>query len=365
MLPDTTYTLSSEFGYDEIQRVHNETRALKGAQVLIDCAQTESWPTARMALLTELLRRLDRRRIAWSLNGVPEEIQKGMHYLLYDRKNIPVRLSNEDLIVDHTLGRMARLINDFTEQIHLLEDIVFWTLLGPFFRHGFRFARSLYEITERGANSLPIVALVSGIMGLILSMQAGAQLKGFGASIYVANLVGISITRELGPLLAALLVTGRCGSAITAEIGSMVTSEEMDALRAMGISITKYVIVPKFVALIIILPCLSIFADIIGIAGGYLFCTMQLNLPSGEYINQTLQALTMQDIMIGLVKSAADAIIIAAVAVHQGLTTTGGAEGIGKSTTRSVVHSIVAIAIAHLFFTALFYYTGHTAMLNK
>jgi len=139
----------------------------------------------------------------------------------------------------------------------------------------------------------------------------------------------------------------------------------MDALRAMGVSITKYVVVPKFVALIIVLPCLTVFANIIGIAGGYLFCTLQLNLPSAEYINQTIQAISVQDLVIGIVKSSADAVIIAAVAVHQGLTTSGGAEGIGKSTTKSVVHSIIVIAIAHLFFTALFYYTGHTASLNK
>ncbi len=166
--------------------------------------------------------------------------------------------------------------------------------------------------------------------------------------------------RELGPLLSSVLMAGRSGSAIAAEIGSMVSTEEMDALRAMGVSVTKYIVVPKFVALVIVLPCLAVFADVIGVAGGYAFSVLQLGIPSAEYIEQTAHAVRPNDVLIGLVKSAADAVIIATVAVHQGLTTTGGAEGIGKSTTKSVVHSIVFIAIAHLFFTALFYYTGHT-----
>jgi phospholipid/cholesterol/gamma-HCH transport system permease protein len=366
MLPDATYTLTPDFDYQEVLDVYNQVRVKKGSQVLIECSQVASWPASRMAFLTDLLRRFDRRRIAWSVNNLPESVTKAVNYLLYERRGPDARMvTMEEEVVDQTLGRTSRFLKDFVAQVRLLQDIVYWTMLGPFFRHGYRYARTLYEITERGANSLPIVALVAVIMGLILAMQAGAQLQLFGASIYVANLVGISIVRELGPLLAAMLVTGRCGSAITAEIGSMVTSEEMDALRAMGISITKYVVVPKFVALIIIMPCLTVFADIIGIAGGYAFCVLQYNLPSAEYINQTIQAVSVQDVVIGIVKSIADAIIIAAVAVHQGLTTSGGAEGIGKSTTRSVVHSIVAIAIAHLFFTGLFYYTGHTATLSK
>jgi len=353
--------LTAQFDLDEADRLYRQLRREKGGDVLIDCSNLAVWPTARLAFLTDLLRRLDRRRIAWSLNGAPENVQRGVDYLLYQSAPAARRLRDEKTpLVDETLSRTLRLGRDVVATMKLLEDIVFWSLLGPFFRHGFRYGRTLYEITERGMRSMPIVALVAGTMGLVLAMQAAAQLRTFGAAIYVANLVGISMIRELGPLLSSVLMAGRSGSAIAAEIGSMVSTEEMDALRAMGVSVTKYIVVPKFVALVIVLPCLAVFADIIGLAGGYAFSVLQLGIPSAEYIEQTASAVRPNDVLIGLVKSAADAVIIATVAVHQGLTTTGGAEGIGKSTTKSVVHSIVLIAIAHLFFTALFYYTGHT-----
>lgn len=364
MLPDNTVQLDIDFTYDDVKDIYRKYRRKKGSQILVDCAKVTTWKTAHMVFLVDLFRMLDKRKIAWQTNGVPEEVQKGINTLLYEKKT-RIRHGDRDFeLVDETLSMTVRIWRNSLGAIKLLEDIVFWTINGPWMRRGFRYARTLYEITERGVNSLPIVALVAGIMGLILAMQAAAQLRNFGASIYIANLVGIAVIRELGPLLAAVLMAGRSGSAIAAEIGSMVTTEEMDALRAMGVSITKYVIVPKFVALLIVMPCLALFADFIGVAGGYLFSVFQLGIPSAEYIDQTLGAIGLHDVIIGLTKSAADAVIIATVATHQGLTTTGGAEGIGKSTTKSVVHSIVFIAMAHLFFTGLFYFTGHTIQLK-
>ena len=365
MIPQHVINLTSQFDLNETSSHFKQLRNEKGAHVLIDCADVHVWPSWRAAFLAELLRKFDSRTIAWSLNSIPDDILKTIDFMLY-RKSSKSILSHRDEIpiVDDTLSWVVRSAHDLVSTVKLLEDVVFWSLLGPFVRHGFRYSRTLYEITERGMRSLGIVALVAGTMGLILAMQAAAQLSNFGASIYVANLVGVSIVRELGPLLSSLLMAGRSGSAITAELGSMVASEEMDALRAMGVSVTKYIVVPKFIALVIALPCLAIFADIIGMAGGYLFSVFQLNIPSNHYIEQTIRAISVNDVMIGLIKSVADAVIIASVAVHQGLTTTGGAEGIGRSTTKSVVHAIVLIAIAHLFFTALFYYTGHTVTFN-
>jgi phospholipid/cholesterol/gamma-HCH transport system permease protein len=361
-MPDRTIQIDEQFGERDALKLMQSLRAARGQEVLIDCVLVRTWPVARIANVADVLKRLDRWKIAWSLNGVPEDIQRAIDFFLY-RKPARRHTSRDEstALMDQTLSSTVLLGRKVVSLLMLLEDVVFWTIVGPLQRHGFRLSRTLYEITERGVNSLPIVALVSFIMGLILAMQADAQLRYFGASILIANLVGVSIVYELGPLLAAVLMAGRSGSAITAEIGSMVSTEEMDALRAMGVSVTKYIVVPKFVALIITLPCLAIFADIIGIAGGYIFAVGYLGLPSHEYIDQTIQAISMTDVTIGLVKSAADAVVIATICVHEGMTTYGGAEGIGRSTTHSVVRSIVMIAVAHLFFTALFYLTGHTA----
>ena len=357
--------ISPEFNLFEGESHFKKIRSEKCSNVIVDCAAIAVWPSSTSAFLADFLKKLDGRNIEWSLNNIPAGSLKTVDFMLY-RKPAATHLirKNDFPVVDETLSRVVTSWHNIVATIKLLEDITFWTLLGPFFRHGFRFSRTLFEITERGMRSLGIVALVAGIMGLILAIQAAAQLQTFGATIYIANLVGMAIVRELGPLLAALLTAGRSGSAITAELGSMVASEEMDALRAMGVSVTKYIVVPKFVALCIALPCLTIFADVIGMAGGYLFSTIQLGIPSSHYIDQTIQAISANDVMIGLIKSIADAVIIASIAVHQGLTTSGGAEGIGRSTTKSVVHSIIFIALAHLFFTILFYFTGHTLNFN-
>ena len=366
MLPQHIIHIKPDFDFEDSEAYFKEIRGENVCCVLIDCASVAVWQSSKVAFLTYLLKRLDSKNIAWSLNSIPDDVLKMINFMLY-RKPVRIAIVSKDdeiPIVDDTLSFIVKSWYSIVSTVKLLEDITFWTLLGPFFKHGFRFSRTLYEITERGMRSLGIVALVAGIMGLILAIQAAGQLQKFGATIYIANLVSMSIVRELGPLLAALLTAGRSGSAITAELGSMVASEEMDALRAMGVSVTKYIVVPKFVALVITLPCLTIFADVIGIAGGYLFSTIQLGIPSAHYIDQTIRAISANDVLIGLTKSVADAIIIANIAVHQGLTTSGGAEGIGRSTTKSVVHSIIFIALAHLFFTVLFYFTGHTLKFN-
>jgi phospholipid/cholesterol/gamma-HCH transport system permease protein len=359
---DETIQISDEFCEREALQIMCALRAKRGSAVLVDCVLVRTWPVARIASLADLLKRFDRWNIAWSLNSVPEEVQTALEFFMY-RKPLRRRVQNEQemALVDQTLSTTVLIGRTVVNLLMLLEDVVYWTVVGPLQRHGFRYSRTLYEITERGVNSLPIVGLVAGIMGLILAMQADAQLRHFGASILIANLVGVSLVYELGPLLAAVLMAGRSGSAITAEIASMVSTEEMDALRAMGVSVTKYVVVPKFVALIITLPCLTVVADLVGIAGGYAFAVGYLGLPSAEYIAQTIQAVSVTDVTIGLVKSAADAVVIATICVHEGMRTHGGSEGIGRSTTQSVVRSIVMIAVAHLFFTALFYLTGHTA----
>jgi len=363
-----TIAFTDAFDAAQIAAVCAHVRRQRAPQVCVDGAAVTVWPTARAALLAQLLRRFERGGYAWSVVGVPDDVRAVLEFFLYRRsKKLRSARPHEVAIVESTLVRIARFLNNIRDLYLLLQDIVYWTMAGPFCQHGFRLSRTSYEITERGVRSLPIVALVAFIMGLILAMQAALQLRVYSALFLIPRMVGVSIVYELGVLMTAVLVAGRSGSSITAELGSMVTSEEMDALRAMGVSITKYIIVPKFVALIIVMPCLTIFADIIGVFGGYVISVlpmMQIGMSSPDYIDKTLDAIRMKDVLIGLTKSVADGVVIACIAVYQGLTTSGGAEGIGKSTTRSVVYSIIMIAIAHLFFTGLFYATGQGPLLQ-
>ncbi|MFQ5676099.1 MAG: MlaE family ABC transporter permease [bacterium] len=258
-------------------------------------------------------------------------------------------------------GSIGRSANSFFGHVSrissLAVDTSYWIFVAPFKGKRLRWESTITQMVRIGYESLPIVCLIAFFVGLIIAMQSAYQLQQFGATIFVANLVGVSVTRELAPLLTAIVITGRSGSAITAEIGTMKVSEEIDALKTMGLNTTHYLVVPKTLAMLIMLPCLTIIADFIGILGGYLISMATLNITSVRYVNQSIDALALQDVMGGLVKSVFFALIIAKVGCYEGFNVEGGAEGVGKSTTQSVVTSIFLIIAADVFFTALFFST--------
>ena len=227
----------------------------------------------------------------------------------------------------------------------------------PFKGRRIRWGAAFIQMVRVGVESLPVVGTIAFFVGLIIAMQSANQLEQFGATIYVADLVAVSITRELGPLITAILVAGRCGSAITAEIGSMKVAEELDALRTMALDPVSFLVVPRLVAMMVMLPCLTVIADFLGILGGVVLAITTLDLSFIAYYNETVTALILADFLTGLVKSFFFGLIIALIGAWQGFSVQGGAEGVGKSTTASVVSSIFLIILADLLFTALFYST--------
>lgn len=255
-----------------------------------------------------------------------------------------------------SLGRGAFIFLGHLDRITLLaKQTLYWTLVAPFKGKGIRWKSTFEQMVRIGVESIPIVCLIAFFVGLIIAMQSAYQLKKFGATIYVANLVAVSIIRELSPLLTAIVITGRSGSAMTAEIGTMKVYEEIDALKTMGFNPVKFLVVPRTLAMLIMLPCLTITADLIGIFGGYLIATFSLDITSIRYIDQTISAIVFKDLFSGLVKSVFFALIIANIGCYEGLIVEGGAEGVGKSTTQSVVTSIFLIIAADVLCTALFY----------
>ncbi|MBN1587276.1 MAG: ABC transporter permease [Candidatus Omnitrophica bacterium] len=232
------------------------------------------------------------------------------------------------------------------------------------------FTRTLYWIVRRnldrraftdqmwkvGVTSLPIVFLTALFTGMVLALQSAYQMQKIAAEVYIASLVALSITRELGPVLTALVVAGRVGAAITAEIGSMTVTEQVDALRTLGTDPVKYLVVPRFMALLVMLPLLTVYADMIGLIGGYTVGVFKLGIGSPLYIRMTFDPLAMKDLLSGLFKSGVFSMIICIVACFEGFRTEGGAEGVGKSTTMAVVISFVLIISADCLFTALFYF---------
>ncbi len=255
------------------------------------------------------------------------------------------------------IGRRAmHLREDIHDISKLINDTFYWTIISALKRQQMQFRAGISEMVKAGYDAVPIVAVISLFVGIILALQAAYQLKRVGALIYVANLVGVSMTRELGPILTAIIVAGRSGSAFAAEIGSMKVEEEVDALVTMGINPVRFLVVPKLVAMMIMVPALTVFSDFLGIVGGFFLSATALEIPSYIYFQQTLNSLLIKDILTGLIKAWAFGIAITLIGAREGFKVEGSAEEVGRRTTAAVVTSIFTVIIFDLFFTALFYY---------
>jgi phospholipid/cholesterol/gamma-HCH transport system permease protein len=216
---------------------------------------------------------------------------------------------------------------------------------------------SLWKLVERcGADAVPIVTLLSFLIGSIVAFQGAIQLRKFGADVFIADMVSLSTCLEMGPLISSLIVCGRSGAAFAAEIGTMQVNEEIDALRVMAINPMRYLVSPRIIAVALVLPCLTLLADLMGILGGCAVGAMTLDLTPAAYFNQVGKVLEMSDVVKGLIKSLAFAMEIALIGCLRGFEVRGGAENVGKATTSAVVTTIFILTVTDALFSMLFYY---------
>lgn len=215
-----------------------------------------------------------------------------------------------------------------------------------------------YQMDRVGVRSIPIVALVLGCIGAILALQTAPILKDFGQLQRVADLVAIAITRELGPLVAAVVLTGFAGAAIAAELGTMVVGEEIEALESHAINPTRFLVVPRVLATTVMTICIAVVGDLSGVFGGALIGKFVLGIEFDTYIARTLDMIKVRDFVTGLIKAGVFGSLIAGIACHLGLSVTGGALGVGSATTKTVVYTIVALIFVDLLFTTAFYFLG-------
>jgi len=234
----------------------------------------------------------------------------------------------------------------------------YYTVVAPFQGKPVRVQRAVTQAMQIGVRALPILSLITFFIGLILALQSAYELKKFGAINFVASAVAISMSRELGPLITAIVVIGRSGSSFAAEIGTMKVTEELDALETMAINPIRFLVTPKFIAMVIMLPCLTIWANAMGVLGGALFGVTKAGFTFLSYFHATADALFLRDIISGLIKSFMFGITITAVGCQEGLSTGAGAEQVGRSTTSAVVISIFLVIAVDLIFTALFFFLG-------
>jgi phospholipid/cholesterol/gamma-HCH transport system permease protein len=228
----------------------------------------------------------------------------------------------------------------------------------PVMGKGGRWQSAVRQMAAIGVAALPMIGIMAMCAGMILALQGAAELRRFGALRYVIDLVAIGFSRELGPLLTAIVVSGRSGSAFSAEIGTMMVTNEIDALRTMSLDPIEFVLSPKFLAALIMVPCLTIMCNVFGITAGavFMYASMKMNL--AIYLRYVFDSIVLRDVFSGLVKSVAFATIIVHVGCMEGFKVRGGPEAVGRATTSAVVKSTFLVILADLFFTAIFYLAG-------
>ncbi len=250
------------------------------------------------------------------------------------------------------LGRASvAAIEEFGYYFLLLLESAYWLLFGAFRRQPVRASATAVQMVAIGISAVPIVVILGFTIGVMLAIQGIHTLKTFGAENQVVVGIALSVTREFGALITAIVVAGRSGSALAARIGTMQVTQEIDALRVMSINPVRYLASPVLAAMLLMVPALTLVADFAGLAGGAVFSNVELGLSYNAYADRTLDALSVDDVMQGLIKSVVFAAIITVIGVSNGFQVTGGAEGVGRATTRSVVLAISYIVVADMLFT--------------
>jgi phospholipid/cholesterol/gamma-HCH transport system permease protein len=328
------------------------------SEMVIDSAHIEALDSVGAWVLQKFLYRLQREGSTLKLRDLRPEFAKLLELaeqqVAYQTKQPPAP-ENAPLSKLQVLGRIT--VEAFEQSLALLSFIGATTLaFAGCVAHPkrMRWRPILFNIRSAGFDALPIVGLLSFMLGVVVAYQGADQLKLYGANIFVADLVGLSMLREFAPLITAIIIAGRSGSAYAAQIGTMAVTEEIDAMHTIGIAPLDLLVIPKIIALLIALPLLTVFADVLGVFGGMIMAHTQLGVGFGEFIDRFIKAISLSSYLVGIGKAPVFAVIIAVVGCFQGFRTQGGAESVGRQTTRSVVQSIFLVIVADGLFSVAF-----------
>lgn len=325
----------------------------------INLSDMERLDTGGAWLLQQLIQRIEQTGLQVELDGLDAEA-RGMLDLVnttdirLDSVPTPYRPSPLEGLGHKSLESLLNGIG----LLAFIGEMAFVSLRQLVRPARIRWAAISYELGEAGHKALPIVGLLAFLLGIVIAYQGGVQLRQYGASIFVADLVGLSMVRELSPIITSIIVAGRTGSAYTAQIGTMQVTEEIDALRSMGIQPMELLVLPKLLALLIALPLLTVYADIMGIFGGMLMANVQLDIAFSTYFERLEIALTLKSYLVGVGKAPVFAAVIAIIGCYQGFQVSGSAESVGRRTTISVVQAILAVIVIDAAFSVAFSYLG-------
>lgn len=336
-------------------------RAGMSQRISVDLSGVEYLDSAGALALIELQNRGSALSIPVDLLNISEK-NHGLLSLI-DREVIqrpPLRPEVVRSSIVENLGELARRqYRDFQEIMSFVGELITALLYCLAHPRLVRWADVMFYMKRAGADGLPIVALISLLLGLIMAFMSSLQLKQFGANIYVANLVTIAMVRELGPIMTAIIVAGRSGSAFAAEIGTMIVNDEVNALVTMGFDPTRFLAVPKVLAAMIVVPILTVYSDFFAILGGLIVGVTGLDLTVYTYILQTKSSISIFDFVTSLTKAVVFALLISGIGCQRGFQVKGGAEGVGTSTTSAVVSAIFLIILFDSAFAIMLNYLRH------
>jgi phospholipid/cholesterol/gamma-HCH transport system permease protein len=329
-------------------------RRSSSGHVVVDASAIEYCDSSGVAMLIDLQRASPKIEI----RGLSDKYQPLLE--LFDPKdfkecrpikpvpcNLPIQIGETSVQLGRDIAALVRFVGE-------LASALAFAVRHP---RQVRWADALLAAENAGVNALPIVALISFLIGLIMAFQSAIPMSQFGAEIYVADLVALSMLRELGPLMTAIILAGRSGSAFAAELGTMKVNEEIDALTTMGLDPVRFLVVTRVLAAVVMMPLLTLFSNLMGLLGGGVVF-LSFDYPIITYVQQVLGAIEMGDLIGGLAKAFVFGILVAGIGCLRGLQTQTGASAVGLSTTRAVVSGIVLIVLADGVFSVVFYYLG-------
>ena len=339
-------------GIPKVNEVITQVTQLKDIQQLtFDTSGIEKWDSGLVAFLFQLIRESGHKHLQVSLQGLPPGIQKLLALALkINEKVITEKAQDESFftrVADNVLKRWDGLLSllNFLGQI----AVAFGRLIMG--RVYFRWDEFMVILQRCGADALLLVSLISVLVGIILAFIGATQLKLFGAQIYIANIVGIGMVRVMGAMMASILMAGRTGASFAAELGLMQTNEEIDALQTLGVSPVEFLVIPRILALVIMMPLLTLYADLMGILGGFIISIGLLGLNPVEYWQHTQSSVALSNLWVGLIHSFVFGIIIAIAGCFRGMQCKRSAVAVGEATTSAVVSAIISIVIATAIIT--------------
>jgi phospholipid/cholesterol/gamma-HCH transport system permease protein len=324
------------------------------SEISFNLANVQSWDTSLVAFINSVLRYAAKHSIKVQTTDLPPDLQS----ILDLARAVPAKEQSED--GDSASNPLAKLGASALRSYASLKEVFTFTgevtltafrvMLG---KNKFRFSETLAIIQQCGPEALPIVTLISVLIGLILAYIGAVQLQQFGATIYVANLVGIAMLREMGAIMAAIVMAGRTGAAFAAQLGTMQVNEEIDAFKTLGISPIEILVLPRMLALVLMMPFLCLYADILGILGGAIVGIFSLDLDPTLFFRQVQKSIDLGDLFVGMVKSVVFGVLIASAGCLRGIKCSRNASAVGAAVTAAVVSSIVAIVVTDAIFAVI------------